>query len=219
MTFLEVQNKVMAALGTVSESSETSPGLTYEMLLRAKKAMEVYGMAGEMTAGEVRERQMMRGIDPRMEDRWRSAPSIVRDNFDPIELEDRFRMGHSHGRIEMEAMDRERRRDRDRRREMEMRINPPVMFGGGGSGGSAGGGGGLSAAFAEQFSRQIDENIMSAFLLPEVAQPKSKFPEYSEEKFEKMGKEPVVKEIMPGAVMLTKEQRTERIRLYLEDKK
>lgn len=76
------------------------------------------------------------------------------------------------------------------KRAMERVFSPPMMFG-----------------------NFMDRAVMDALGLEES---KSKFPEYSEEKFENISNEPIVKEIMPGMVKLTKEQSAERIRLHLE---
>lgn len=141
----------------------------------------------------------------------RGAPSVVREAFSPSELWELMHVrGLPHGEIERQAMRTiEDRRQRERRlREMERMIDPPMY---------------AMPDFARESllsSEAIREMARRAFGMDSSMfredEPKNKMPEYSEEKFDSMGKEPVVKEIMAGAVQLTKEQRAERIKLHLQ---
>lgn len=185
------------------DEAEEIPQMTYEKLLEVKHAM-----AGEMTASEARER-MARERPSRIRDMYEQSHRIVHDLIGWDEFEHLVRRGMDMGEIVREAI--RRHEGRLSSRTMEMAINPPLI---------------LRENASELWARAATEHVSRAFAdnfinrsflgFDPAHEPKSRFPEYSDEKFENMGKEPMVKEIMPGAVKLTKKQANERIKIYLE---
>lgn len=210
MTQLEILNQVLELVGNIAQANPAIlPTIDFDKLFEKTVRKDMFYQGGRII--NATERPDMMAVQVRVEhpNGRRMEHLVQRDELEAVlserrqELEKRIfqeeRMrGEQERRLRMAAVDPPRLLERDNR----FGISPAMQA--------------MMRESQRQIKDSFDEAIMRGLGFPFNAIVESKFPEYSDEKFEGMGKAPLVKEIMPGMVKLTEQQRLERIKLYLE---